>query len=411
MLQVMCSRPGCKKPAVSTDGGVNRAPLCVAHSRPSDPCIHAGCARKASHGVKGTRKQEYCVEHAKAGMVNLRSKRCAHPGCFKIPTYGMEGSKVRDFCAPHAKPGMVNINSSKCIHDGCNIEASFGVGGDGRRLLCAKHFSNRADYYPTASLVRARGRGHDTTTASEHRAALLSGGADHVPSFASHSGRGMPKMGPRSCAAGECSQRRTHGVKGSAKPQFCRQHAQKGMVDVVIQRCDRRGCSKLAKFGVTNSWTREFCGHHAVAGMVRDGGPCPGDGTTAIGGFKRTERVDPSRLVWPSTFVGTPQRDRKRVRSAALFLASGAATQTATGQERVPATGEAYVKPQGKEPVPPFKPSSDTYHTAIKKPTLPTMVKSDQKSYPGTTLLQTATGWLMWKWPVSLTTVTWGNEH
>ncbi|CAM9586530.1 unnamed protein product [Ectocarpus sp. 4 AP-2014] len=49
-------------------------------------CGHPGCMKQPSFGTDGSKKAEFCSQHAKQGMVNLRSRRCNHPGCMKRPS-------------------------------------------------------------------------------------------------------------------------------------------------------------------------------------------------------------------------------------------------------------------------------------------------------------------------------------
>lgn len=56
---------------------------------------------------------ELCAEHALVRMVNVKSKRCGHPGFSKGPSYGKEGTKKAEFCKQHAKDGMVSVNHKK----------------------------------------------------------------------------------------------------------------------------------------------------------------------------------------------------------------------------------------------------------------------------------------------------------
>ncbi|CAN0032688.1 unnamed protein product [Ectocarpus fasciculatus] len=42
-------------------------------------------------------------------MINVRRKRCGHPGCTKRPSYGNPGSKKAEFCTQHAQHDMVNV--------------------------------------------------------------------------------------------------------------------------------------------------------------------------------------------------------------------------------------------------------------------------------------------------------------
>ena len=72
----------------------------------------------------------------------------------------------------------------------------------------------------------------------------------------------------RRCENPTCPKQASYGLKGTARRQFCAQHAVDGMVDVCSKRCSREGCSKHATFGVPGSRKREFCSTHAAQGMV-----------------------------------------------------------------------------------------------------------------------------------------------
>lgn len=43
---------------------------------------------------------------------------CNEPGCSTVPSYGAPGTK-RKFCKLHAKAGMINVASKKCSHENC----------------------------------------------------------------------------------------------------------------------------------------------------------------------------------------------------------------------------------------------------------------------------------------------------
>lgn len=57
-------------------------------------CDHPGCPKRAHYGVDGTRRAEFCAQHAHDGYVNVLGPRCAHPACSKRPTFGLPGKKV-----------------------------------------------------------------------------------------------------------------------------------------------------------------------------------------------------------------------------------------------------------------------------------------------------------------------------
>lgn len=77
-------------------------------------CGHpSACTNKATHGVRGSRKRELCIEHAKnTPLLYLSGYWCNSPGCDQWPSFGSAG-RARDYCRAHAKmtAGMVNVSS------------------------------------------------------------------------------------------------------------------------------------------------------------------------------------------------------------------------------------------------------------------------------------------------------------
>ncbi len=94
---------------------------CRHHTKSIMPptCSH-GCTKRASFGVEGTKKVEFCKDHAQDGMVDLVNKRCARQGCSTRASFGVEGTKKVEFCGEHAQDGIVHLNSKRCAQRGCN---------------------------------------------------------------------------------------------------------------------------------------------------------------------------------------------------------------------------------------------------------------------------------------------------
>lgn len=66
------------------------------------------------YGLEGTKRPEYCAEHAKDGMINVLSRRCTNPSCNTIASFGVnDDRRIPEFCAKHAKAGMVVIKGNK----------------------------------------------------------------------------------------------------------------------------------------------------------------------------------------------------------------------------------------------------------------------------------------------------------
>ena len=65
------------------------------------------CSSQPSFGVEGNKTAEFCLQHAKEGIVNVKDRNCAQPTCNKRPSHGVKSSKAAEFSAGHAKEGMV----------------------------------------------------------------------------------------------------------------------------------------------------------------------------------------------------------------------------------------------------------------------------------------------------------------
>ncbi|CAN0408157.1 unnamed protein product, partial [Ascophyllum nodosum] len=47
-------------------------------------------------------------------MVNFRSSKCRIEGCGKRSSFGVACTKIAEYCAQHARGEMVNVRSRKC---------------------------------------------------------------------------------------------------------------------------------------------------------------------------------------------------------------------------------------------------------------------------------------------------------
>ncbi|CAM9721608.1 unnamed protein product [Ectocarpus fasciculatus] len=112
------------EPGVREQGGDIGAAVALATSTPMiarrneqkgrPSCKEHGCTKQPSFGKEGSKKRQFCAQHAKQGMVSLVSRRCGHPGCMKQSSFGKGGSQKREFCSLHAKAwdGQCNIQQA-----------------------------------------------------------------------------------------------------------------------------------------------------------------------------------------------------------------------------------------------------------------------------------------------------------
>ena len=105
-------------------------------------CRTENCGREPSFGVAGTKKREYCAQHAPDGMVNFKNRKCRTQGYGKGSLFGVAGTKTAEYCAQHTPDGMVDVCSRKCRTESCGKKPSFGVAGTKKREYCAQHAPN-----------------------------------------------------------------------------------------------------------------------------------------------------------------------------------------------------------------------------------------------------------------------------
>eukprot|EP00752_Nemacystus_decipiens_P016879 g15111.t1 len=149
-----------RKRPVSANGGGNANGATVETSRSTPAgtivrsqrarmCGHPGCTTRPSFGVEGgSKKAEFCAQHAKAGMLDVVHKR---------PSYGVEGSsKKAELCAQHAKAGMVDVVGKRCGHPGCTTSPSYGVEGSSKKAEAPS--TRRVDVVKKSTLRRSCNR-------------------------------------------------------------------------------------------------------------------------------------------------------------------------------------------------------------------------------------------------------------
>ncbi|CAM9591513.1 unnamed protein product [Sphacelaria rigidula] len=251
-------------------------------------CTHNGCSTMASWGAAGTRRPDFCSQHAAVGMVPIPKRYCNKDGCFKRCSYGKAGSKTPEFCSQHAAAGMVNVEKKRyCHNDGCSKRASHGIAGSKTPEFCVQHAA--------AGMVNVDKKrcGVDGCSKGATYGIASSKTAEFCFQHAATGTVNIDKK--RYCNNDGCSRGASFGIVGSKTAEFCFQHAATGMVNVDRKRCGMDGCSKGASFGIAGSKTGEFCCQHARAGMVNvEKKPCVVDGcskgaTYGIVGSKRSE--------------------------------------------------------------------------------------------------------------------------
>ena len=76
----------------------------------------------------GSKKTEFCSQHAMPGTVPAKSKMCADQGCIITPSFGSgDGRKVDTSCSQHATAELVDVIGKRCTHRGCSEQPRYGM--------------------------------------------------------------------------------------------------------------------------------------------------------------------------------------------------------------------------------------------------------------------------------------------
>lgn len=95
-------------------------------------CGQAGCEKRPTYGLMGSKKREFCSQHAKKGMINVNNKRCIQPNCSTIPSFAVAGSKKAEFCSQHAMEGMIDVRSKRSGSQRGASSTNAASGGGGK---------------------------------------------------------------------------------------------------------------------------------------------------------------------------------------------------------------------------------------------------------------------------------------
>lgn len=90
-----------------------------------------------------------------------------------------------------------------------------------------------------------------------------------------HTKKGMVDVKSLRCTAEGCNRRPSHGLEGTRRRLFCKEHAATlpEMVNLVKKTCQEPGCNKTPSFG-EEAGPRVFCKKHAFPGMRYKGRRC-----------------------------------------------------------------------------------------------------------------------------------------
>ena len=102
-------------------------------------CRIESCGKQTSFGGTGTKRAEYCAQHAPGGIVDVKIRMCRSKSCGKIPSFGVARTKTAEYCSQHAHSGMGYVRSRKCRTERCGKQLSFGVANSRTVEYCSQH--------------------------------------------------------------------------------------------------------------------------------------------------------------------------------------------------------------------------------------------------------------------------------
>lgn len=125
--------------------GTTKAIRCLLHKKQDDKpfgykyCEVKNCKLIPSFSDNIDNVALRCSKHKLANWVDVShgSAMCKFENCIKQGSYGLVNGKV-EYCLEHKKENMIDIKHSRCIFDGCDIQATFGE-LNGKRIYCTTH--------------------------------------------------------------------------------------------------------------------------------------------------------------------------------------------------------------------------------------------------------------------------------
>ena len=175
--------------------------------------------------MDGSRKSEYCAEHALEAISNVISKMCAAGEGFKQPNYGMSSRRKPECFAQHAPKRLVIVSSKTCESDGCRKQPRCGDIGSSYPECCSGYVAD-----------------------------------------------GMTELVSKNTTNG-CLKRNIHEVARSRGPAYCVQRAPEGMLKSVSNTSANDGCPTRQ---ITGSGKQVDCAEHALEEMVHASKRKPG---------------------------------------------------------------------------------------------------------------------------------------
>lgn len=221
-------------------------------------CMNIFCKKEAGYGYKNGPRQ-YCNDHKKDDMINLRGYICAEENCIQRAAFAFKKDDKKLYCGSHKKLNMVNVLNKTCSHKGCIIQPCYNVAGEKRGKYCKKHkLKNMID----VTKHTCQNENCDTIPCFGYP-------QDGIKLFCTrHKLEGMEDLTKRKCIHDGCQTVSNFNYEGESKALYCETHKLDKMININIKRCQYAGCQIAASYNYKGLPDRKFCSLHKDPEMV-----------------------------------------------------------------------------------------------------------------------------------------------
>jgi hypothetical protein len=195
------------------------------------------CNKQPSFNYEG-KPPEYCKDHMKKGMKNVKHKKCKE--CSKQPTYNFIG-KPPEYCKDHMKDGMEDVFNKKCNE--CSKQPTYNFIGKPPEY-CKDHMKDGME-----NVTSKRCNECNKQPCFNYDGLFAEYCKDHMKD-------GMENVTNKRC--NECNKCASCNYEGLSA-EYCGDHKKEGMENVTCKRC--KECNKCASFNY-EGLIAEYCFDH-----------------------------------------------------------------------------------------------------------------------------------------------------
>jgi hypothetical protein len=220
-------------------------------------CFNVTCNKKASYGIKNSKKYEYCSTHKPLNYVSVKHKLCLE--CEKRANFGKKGTKLAEYCDDHKLDDYVNVVSRTCLE--CGTRPNFGKKGTKLAEYCKNH---KPDNYVNVNCKKCLkcdkqpNFGKKETKTAEYC-------SDHKPDD-------YVNVVNRTCL--KCNKTPNFGKKGTELGEYCKDHKPDSYVDVKNKLCTYNNCEIIANYGFLFEQKIHCVSHKSVNEFLHNNPKC-----------------------------------------------------------------------------------------------------------------------------------------